>query len=292
MYELVRAGERTSYIECPAKVGVYHASDDEVWLIDSGNDKDAGRKIRQILDAQGWRLAGILITHSNADHIGGARYLQDQTKCPVFAPGIEAAFTRWPILEPSFLWGGYPCKDLRHKFLMAQGCDAVGLSDDRFPKELNPIPLPGHFFDMVGYRAPDGVVFLADCVSSPETLEKYGLPFLYDVGAYLATLDEVERMEAPLFVPAHAPATRDMGELVRVNRAKAHEAAERLLAICSSPLGFDRILQEIFRGYGLKMDFAQHVLVGSTVRSYLSWLKDEGKIAATFEDGMLLWHRA
>lgn len=28
-------------------------------------------------------------------------------------------FTRHPILEPSFLYGGYPCEDLRHKFLLA-----------------------------------------------------------------------------------------------------------------------------------------------------------------------------
>ena len=25
------------------------------------------------------------------------------------------------------------------------------------------LPLPGHFFDMVGFRTPDDVVYLADC---------------------------------------------------------------------------------------------------------------------------------
>ena len=37
------------------------------------------------------------------------------------------------------------------------------------------------------------------------------------------------------------------------------------------------------------MDFAQYVLVGSTVRSYLSWLKDTGRLTVEFSDGMLLW---
>ena len=49
MYELIRAGERSYYIECPAKIGVYLAGEGGVYLIDSGNDKDAGRKVRQIL---------------------------------------------------------------------------------------------------------------------------------------------------------------------------------------------------------------------------------------------------
>ena len=30
-------------------------------------------------------------------------------------------------------------------------------------------------------------------------------------------------------------------------------------------------------------------LVGSTVRSFLSWLKGEGRLAAEFADNMLLW---
>jgi hypothetical protein len=37
------------------------------------------------------------------------------------------------------------------------------------------------------------------------------------------------------------------------------------------------------------MNFEQYVLVGSTVRSYLSWLKDTGKLLAEFQDSMLLW---
>ena len=40
------------------------------------------------------------------------------------------------------------------------------------------------------------------------------------------------------------------------------------------------------------MNFEQYVLVGSTVRSYLSWLEDTGKLSAEFQDSMLLWKKA
>ena len=179
MYELVQISEKCYYINCPAKIGVYVGDEDHVYLIDSGNDKEAGRKVRQILDKNGWHLAAILNTHSNADHIGGNKYLQGQTGCRIYAGGIEAAFTRHPLLEPSFLYGGYPCKDLRHKFLMAQESIVTDFSDEGFPKEMEVIPLPGHFFDMTGFRTPDDVVFLADCISSRETLEKYAVSFIY-----------------------------------------------------------------------------------------------------------------
>ena len=206
MYELINAAGGSYYIQSPAKIGLVELGGGKVYLIDSGSDKDAGRKVRQILDANSWTLEAIYNTHSNADHIGGNRYLQNQTGCRVYAPGIECAFTRSPILEPSFLYGGYPCKELRHKFLLAQESDASELTRDVLPDGFELIELPGHFFDMAGFRTGDDVVYLADCLSSRETLEKYQIGFIYDVGAYLKTLEMVKTLRAKLFVPSHAPA--------------------------------------------------------------------------------------
>lgn len=289
MYELVQISKSCYYINCPAKIGVYHAGDNQVYLIDSGSDKEAGRKVRQILDKNGWQLKGILTTHSNADHIGGNHYLQAQTGCRVFSGGIEAAFTAHTILEPAFLFGGYPCKELRHKFLLAQESEVTPFSHPDFPEDVEIIPLPGHYFDMVGFRMPDGCVFLADCISSRATLEKYAVSFIYDVQAYLDTLDMVERLEAPIFVPAHADASADLKELIGFNRDKVHEVVEVLLDICTQPLNFEAILQKLFEHYDLTMTMQQYVLVGSTVKSYLSWLKDSGRMTLEIQDNLVLW---
>lgn len=289
MYELIQAAEHTYYIESPAKIGLVQTGG-TVALIDSGSDKEAGRKVRQHLDARGLKLSAIYNTHSNADHIGGNQYLQRQTGCAVYAPGVEAAFTRDPILEPSFLYGGCPPKPLRHKFLLAQPSDVQVLDPKACPLEV--IPLPGHFFDMVGYRTEDDVVFLADCLSSRETLEKYRVSFIYDVAAYLDTLDRVAAMEAALFVPAHAAATEDIAPLARYNRDQVYAVAEDLLDLLAEPLAFEEVLRRLFRRYHLTMDFQQYVLVGSTVKSYLAWLLDGGRVTAAFDDCRLLWRKA
>ena len=289
MYELIQAAEHTYYIESPAKIGLVQTGDTAA-LIDSGSDKEAGRKVRQHLDARGLKLSAIYNTHSNADHIGGNQYLQRQTGCAVYAPGVEAAFTRDPILEPSFLYGGCPPKPLRHKFLLAQPSDVQVLDPKACPLEV--IPLPGHFFDMVGYRTEDDVVFLADCLSSRETLEKYRVSFVYDVAAYLDTLDRVAAMEAALFIPAHAAATEDIAPLARYNRDQVYAVAEDLLDLLAEPLAFEEVLRRLFRRYRLTMDFQQYVLVGSTVKSYLAWLLDGGRVTAAFDDCRLLWRKA
>ena len=289
MYELIEAKGNSYYIESPAKIGLVKIMDDEVCLIDSGSDKDAGRKVRQILDANGWKLKAIFNTHSNADHIGGNSYLQRQTGCKIYAPGIECSFTCHPVLEPSFLYGGYPFSNLRHKFLMAGESDAEYLNAEVLSEGMSIIPLPGHFFDMVGFRTTDDVVYLADCLSSRETLDKYGITFIYDVEAYFKTLEMVKAMSAAVFIPAHAAASDDISELAEYNISKVHETAERILSICREPLSSDDIIQRIFQSYDLKMSAEQYVLIGSTIRSYLSWLKDKGELEIVMSDSMLFW---
>lgn len=289
MYELNQVSANSYYVQSPAKIGIVKLNDREVCLIDSGSDKDAGRKVRQILDANSWQLTAIYNTHSNADHIGGNKYLQSQTGCRIYAPGIECDFTNHTLLEPSFLYGGFPPKDLRRKFLMAQESSAEYLTEDVLPKGMSVIPLPGHFFDMVGFRDMDHVVYLADCLSSKETLEKYQIGFIYDVSAYLDTLEMVKTLNAKVFVPAHAEATDNIVPLAQLNIDKVHEIADRILEICKKPMIFEKILQQLFINYGLEMNFEQYALVGSTVRSYLSWLKDTGRMAVAFENGQLLW---
>ena len=84
MYELMQVSAHDYYIQSPAKIGLVRLNDREVCLIDSGNDKDAGRRVKKLLDAEGWTLTAIYNTHSHADHIGGSRYLQGQTGCRGF----------------------------------------------------------------------------------------------------------------------------------------------------------------------------------------------------------------
>lgn len=292
MYELIPVGEQSYYIQSPSKIGLIRVGGRDVCLIDCGNDKDAGRKVRQILTANDWNLKAIYLTHSNADHIGGNKYLQAQTGCQTYAPGIECEFTRHPILEPAFLYGGFPPSDLRHKFLMAQESDASPLTKESLPEGFEILPLPGHFFDMVGYRTPDNVVYLADCLSSRQTLDKYQLTFLYDVAAYLNTLKMVKTLNARMFVPAHAEATEDIAPLAQYNIDKVLSIGDRLVSMCSRPISFEMLLQKVFSEYGLTMNFEQYVLIGSTVRSYLAWLKDSGRLDAVFENNLLLWKRA
>ncbi len=289
MYELIQAGERTWYIDCPAKMGLYTPDGTHAYLIDSGNDKEAAKKALRHIETLGLTLAGIANTHSNADHAGGNAFLQQKTGCKIICTALENAFMGFPELEPSFLYGGYPCKGLRNKFLMAPPCKPDAVPEDALPEGLTCIRLPGHFFDMVGYQTADGVFFAADSLFGEHTLNKYHLAFLYDVRAFFQTLDLLGTIQATLFVPSHAPACTDLAPLIEANRAKVLGIIGVILAICKTPLMFEDVMKQVLDHFCLTLDFNQYVLVGSTLRSYLSYLHDEGRLDCVFEQNRLLW---
>ena len=286
--ELIKVGEKTYYIKNPTNIGIYKIDENNVYLIDSGNDKDAGKKILKIIEEQGWNVKGIITTHSNADHIGGNKVIQDRTNCEIFAYNIEKSFTENPILEPSFLYGGFPFKDIKNKFLLAKESKVTNI-ENNLPDGLDYFTLRGHFFDMIGIKTSDDVYFLADSLFSEETITKYHLFFIYDVKEFLNTLEYLKGVEGKFYIPSHSEATDDISSLIEINKNKVQEILNKIYDICKQEKTFEQILKTIFDEYNLVMNANQYVLVGSTIRSYLSYLYNEEKIIYEFKDNKMIW---
>jgi len=257
MYELIQVGSHTYYIQSPTRVGIYVRENGEAYLIDGGNDADSAKKAKKHLDEQGWSLRGVLVTHGHADHVGGCAWLQKQTGCKVFAFGVERAMSQWTRLNTSLVWGSSLYREQEHKFLLAPPSEVSETDDPEFPREVEVLDLHGHSFHMTGFRTPDGTVFLGDAVNSERTLEKYQLAFVYDVQAFLDTLDRLAVMEASVFVGAHIEPTGDIVPLTRKNRDKVYEIGAHILTLCREPITFEELLRQMFMDYCLVMNHEQ-----------------------------------
>ena len=285
--ELIKVGDKTYYLKNNTNIGIYKIDEENVYIIDSGNDKDAGKKIIKIIENEGWHIKGIINTHSNADHIGGNKVIEERTNCSIYASDVEMSFIKNPILEPTMLYGGYPFKDLKNKFLYAKPSNVLNIKNN-LPEGLEYFSLKGHFLDMIGLKTSDDIYFLGDALFSEETINKYHLFFIYDVKEYLNTLDYLSNLNGKLYIASHCEATNDISNLIKINKDKIMEISNKIYNLCNDKT-FEEILKGIFNEYQLDMNLNQYVLVGSTIKSYLAYLCDENKISYKFDDNKMIW---
>lgn len=292
--QTIKLGSSTELIPGKVNVGLY-IHEGEAWLVDSGLDDEAGRKLARLLEGRGTALRRIVTTHSNADHCGGNAFLRRRTGCSAAATRLESFIIENPFLEPLVLWSAFPFAELRNKFLQAKPSEVDLIIEGAGPFDesgLEAVPLPGHFIDMIGVRTPDDVFFVADSVFSPEIIEKYALMFVLDVGAALETLDMLSRAEAAWFVPSHAPAAENIVPLVEVNRRGLLRISEAIFERCAVSSSREEILAFVAGKFSLSMSVSEYVLNNAAISAHLSWHRTEGRLAPVVEDGVLLWRRA
>lgn len=286
--ELTKLGEKTYCIQNPTNIGIYKLDDEKVCLIDTGNDKESGRKILKIINEQNWQVECIINTHSNADHVGGNKFIQDRTNCKILSSKKETAIINNPELEPALLYGAMPLNELNNKFLLAKESDCQVI-DNNLPEGLEYFTLKGHFIDMIGIKTSDNIYFLGDSIFSEETINKYHIFFIYDVEKYLQTLDFLETLNGTFYIPSHVKPLTDLKELIKLNKNKINEICNAILNACQNPITTEEIIKNIFDTYNLEININQYALLGSTIKSYLTYLNNQNRVEYFFKDNLLYW---
>lgn len=288
MYSLNKVGERTYYIDSHTNIGVFLA-DEGAWLIDSGGDSAAAKCALELIEGQGWRLAAVLHTHSHSDHSGGAAYLREKTGCMVYAPRTEAAVISNPLIQPTYLYGGFPVGEMRCKFLLSPQCECLPITREILPEGLELMPVAGHSLEMTAVKTCDDVWFLADSLLSAQTLDRYRISFLYDIAEHLNTLERLESIDGRLFIPSHCEPLDNISELIIKNRDAVHEVIGVIKRECAGGLTADEVIERMFAVFGIKPYLMQYSLIGFTTRSYLAYLTAKGELKPRFDGTRLVW---
>ncbi len=286
--ELIKLTENTYYIENNTNIGIYKIDNNNVYLIDTGNDKDAGKKILKIIEEQNWNILGIINTHSHADHTGGNKIIQNRTNAKIYCSKIEKDIINNPKEEPALLYGSNPFNNLRNKFLEADS----SICDDLIDIDgLEIINLKGHSPNMIGITTNTGVSFIGDSLASKDVINKYHIFYLYNLKDYLSTLEYLSTLKSDIYILSHNEPLKDLTELIKINKDKIDEIINVILSLLKENLTFDNLLEKIFTHYKLTMNTNQFFLVGSTIKSYLTFLIDENKITYEFINNKMYYKK-
>ncbi len=289
MYELIMVKGNSGYIDMPSKAGVYIFDDKSCLLIDTGNDKDAAKKILKTLEQHDLTVRFVINTHSHADHIGGNSLIATKTGCKIYSSREESAVASNTIWEPTYVFGGYPPKELCNKFIMAPISDVSPIEHLEIPKGFEIVPLLGHSMAMIGIKTPDNVFYIGDTLISETTLTKYKIPFIVDVEQHYLTLEMLKTQDSEFFVGSHIEALSDVKNLCDINTQHLKEIEKVVLEIIKTKKTFDQLLAEVFTKYDIKMDINQRFLIGFSIKSFLSYFSRNKKAEFEFSDNLMYW---
>lgn len=294
----VRGGVNTAIIEGPGKTAV---------LVDSGQDKEYGKRIARALADLGLTPTALLCTHSHADHYGGNAYLLTRfPELEVLAPPLEANIIRSPELEPIYLFhGAAPLPELQGKWLKAPASpvhrevEAGRVTLGGVDLEL--IDTSGHAHRQLGVLVDD-VLIAADAVFGAETLQRYPLPFGQDIARQLSTHDVVAATRARIMLPGHGAPTRDLEGSAADNRRAVTAAADAVEAAVvavatGSGSGVGRSTEDVLAHCGVTLgldmdDLARYHLNYCAVSAHLGNLRSQGRVTTHLEGGRLTWRSA
>lgn len=285
--ELKQIGSKTFCIEHDTNIGIHFTDDGRMYLIDTGSKGD-GEKIDEILSREGWVPSCIINTHTHIDHIGGNEFLMRKYGIPAYCTDYDMAFAHYSELEAAYMNGGYPAEKLRTIFAHP-GMIGFRSIEKETPDGIDWTYLPGHSFGMIGIRTSDDIWFLGDSYLSRSFLKQYTFGFIYNVEAYIDTLKKLKEFKGALFVPSHGIIETDIVPTLEQNLRSVTEMCSMICETCREYRGQDEILQQMYERLRMHARPAQHALLSSTVKSYLTYLQDRNKLECRFVDNIMKW---
>lgn len=281
----------------------------EIYLVDSGETDFSGEQILTALDSLflkktgGYEVKAILNTHSHADHSGGNAFIFEKTHCKIYSPFNEIGGMINPFLESAVVWGGKPIKEIANDYYVMK----KSIPTDTITAEteiclfdnakITFFPLPGHYFEMFGiiYTNKNGekAFFTGDAFLGRKHIAKYSIPFLYDVKEFLKTLEILPTVKANFYIPSHGDVLTRLDETVEMNKVAILSTITCILNILQKgDATFEEILKQLSDNYEIALKLPQYVLIGSTLRSYLTYLSDDGKIKYYIKDNKMFYKLA
>lgn len=290
MFDLIKLTEKTYYFDLPTKIGVYKIDEHKVMLIDSGLNAKTADRVLKVLSAEGLEVSFIVNTHSHTDHAGGNRFICETVGCKAYAPEVEDVLIEYSDVEATLVYGGFPCRDFRKKFMNTESCKTYPLTEAPLPDGMEVFPLYGHTAHMIGLKTPDDVYFVADVVNGKNAIDKAKICYVYDIDTQLETLDKLKALDGKLCVPAHTDPTENIAYLADINIENLLEIRQRILStLKAKPMTTEELTASLCSQYGLKVDFMVLVMITSSIRSHLVALRHNGLIDWYIEDYFHYW---
>lgn len=294
------------------KIGIFNSyaksafiiDETDIYLIDTGTGEQDGKDILKILKSlyPEKKIKAILNTHSHADHCGGNYIIQKETQAEIWTPEKESHIMAFTNLSAATCWGGNPFEELKNPvFTTENNTTATKIINGKIINlnsiNISCIPLPGHFLDQTGFLVFDKdkntkAFFLGDGFFGSSMLKRFWIPFMYNPVEFRNSINRIENTNADYYIPAHGEiyTKENINAIAEINIMVTLELESLIINLLKKePMTQERLLKKAADYAEIKLKMNQYILIGSTIRSYLSSLYDRKLIRFEIINNEMIW---
>lgn len=297
------------YISGPTNIGIIEEqlsdTKSNLYMIDSGCNTEDGKRIfteiTEYFSQKDITIKAIINTHSHADHCGANNYIQQKTNCEIWITENEQGSLINPFLQPIISWGGNPLPEINSSYYVAEKTvpNKIINTNEKLTLlngiKISFINLPGHYFEMIGILCENDnkkILFASDGIFGRKNIGKYWIPFLYDVKEFKNSLDTISSLNADFCIPGHGEPTSQIEETVELNKIAIISNEQCILeALKYKEQTQEDILKYVADKNEINLHIAQYMLIGCTIKAYLTFLYNEGKISYHIKENKMYWFK-
>ena len=283
-----------------ALLGVYHVTEKDIVLIDTGYAKLDRAGLTAMIEDNGFRLLGVICSHAHFDHSGNVRYLQQRYGAKAAAHIIEAGIS----VNPDAYRANYVALTYgksREYFL--EECfvadTIIGPEDawlDFCGARFGILQLPGHSAGHIGVVTPDNVAYVGDCLIDQQQIDNAKLPTSMFIARDLQSREFLRQSRYDAYIIAHKAVITDHAELealVDSNCAITHRKADELLEDLVDCMTFAQWIAAFCQRENIrtKNEF-KFSIIERNFANFVDWLTDEGRIIIQREYCAKMYYRA
>ncbi len=283
-----------------ALLGVYHVTEKDIVLIDTGYAKLDRAGLTAMIEDNGFRLLGVICSHAHFDHSGNVRYLQQRCGARAAAHIIEAGIS----VNPDAYRANYVALTYgKSREYLLEECfvadTIIGPEDewlDFCGARFGILQLPGHSAGHIGVVTPDNVAYVGDCLLDQQQIDNAKLPTSMFIARDLQSKEFLRQSRYDAYIIAHKAVITDhtvLDALVDSNSAFIYRKADELLEDLVDGMTFAQWIAAFCQRENIrtKNEF-KFSIIERNFANFVDWLTDEGRITIQREYCAKMYYRA
>ena len=297
---LIKIKGNTFYIKGGTNTGIYIFGDKSALIIDPGLIGVRAKHIIRDLDKEEIKVKWIINTHEHNDHYGAGFQFKDKYKDLInMSSGYSKLYIENPILFSSYIMGGNT-NEFLNDILINKNMKKINIDKVVEPGRIiinndyvDIIDLKGHTLGSIGLLTKDKVFFIGDTLVGEEVLSKFDLLFLFDIEAYLNSLNMLKQIDFDYVVLGHGKRVLNRYEtleLIRKHELCVEKYLNQVRELIKEPKSLESILKSLLNNNKLSYNYKEYHFFKSTVVCMISYLTKLGEINYDLNDGDVVYY--